>query len=70
MLEFLVQFTSRENKGEINISKAEIKSYSAVMNDVINIFKVEFGLLRVVFCVCVCFSFGGGLYLLRIYLYV
>ena len=53
MLEFLVQFTSRENKGEINISKAEIKSYSAVMNDVINIFKVEFGLLRVVFCVCV-----------------
>ncbi len=45
---------SRENKGEINISKAEIKSYSAVMNDVINIFKVEFGLLRVVFCVCGC----------------
>lgn len=69
MLEFLVQFTSRENKGEINISKAEIKSYSAVMNDVINIFKVEFGLLRVVLCVCV-FLLGGGLYLLRIYLYV
>lgn len=59
MLEFLVQFTSRENKGEINISKAEIKSYCAVMNDVINIFKVEFGLLRVVLCVCV-FLLGGG----------
>ena len=50
--------------------KEKFKSYSAVMNDVINIFKVEFGLLRVVFCVCVCFSFWGGLYLLRIYLYV
>lgn len=44
-----MQLTSRENKGEINISKAEIKSYSVVMNDVINVFKVEFGLLRLFF---------------------
>lgn len=44
--EFFLEFTSEKSNLEINISNPTIRGNSDVMDVVINMFKVEFGLLR------------------------